>query len=59
MFHTFDTDHSKSISVEEAKIMLRRLDISDEEVELLVANHDKNKDGELQYDEFVGFLLHT
>ena len=32
MFHEFDKDGSGAISIEEAKLMLRRLDIPDEEV---------------------------
>ena len=57
MFREFDSDGSGSISVEEAKVMLRQLNIPDEEVETLVTLHDTNKDGQLQYDEFVTFVL--
>lgn len=59
MFKEFDKDNSGSISLHEAKLMLRRLRIPDSEVETLVAIHDKNQDGELQYEEFVEFLLHS
>ena len=59
MFHEFDTDGSGSVSVEEVKGMLRKLHMPDNEIETLVAMHDTNNDGELQYDEFVSFLLHT
>ena len=48
MFNEFDKDGSGSISIEEAKVMLRRLDIPANEVENLVAIHDTNNDGELQ-----------
>ena len=59
MFEEFDKDGSGTVSVEEAKHMLRKLNIPDEEVETLVSIHDRNKDGELQYEEFVSFLLHS
>ena len=59
MFKEFDKDNSGSISVREAKLMLRKLGIPDGEIETLVAIYDKNRDGELQYEEFVSFLLHT
>ena len=59
MFKEFDKDNSGAISMAEAKLMLRRLRIPDSEVETLVAIHDKNQDGELQYEEFVEFLLHS
>ena len=59
MFDEFDRDKNGSISTAEVKIMLRKLNMCDQEIENLIAIHDKNKDGELQYDEFVGFLLNT
>jgi len=59
MFREFDKDNSGAISVSEAKLMLRQLNIPDEEITTLVAIYDTNKDGELQYDEFVNFLLHS
>jgi len=59
MFHEFDKDNSGSISVNEVKVMLRKLNMSDDEIETLVSIHDRNNDGELQYDEFVGFLLNS
>ncbi len=57
MFRQFDQDGSGTVSTEEAKVMLRKLSMPDEEIELLVAMHDRNNDGELQYHEFVTFLL--
>ncbi len=59
MFHEFDTDGSGSISVTEAKHMLRKLNMADEEIETLVSIHDRNNDGELQYEEFVSFLCNS
>ena len=37
MFREFDKDGSGSISIDEARAMLRKLDIPDEEVSLLTA----------------------
>ncbi len=45
------------MSVLEAKQMLGEIEIPEDEVEGLMAIYDKNQDGELQYDEFVAFLL--
>ena len=57
MFEQFDQDNSGSVSLDEAKAVLRKIDIPEAEVESLLAIHDRNKDGELQYEEFVTFLL--
>ena len=59
MFHEFDKDGSGAVSVDEAKSMLRQLGMPDGEVETLVAMYDSNNDGELQYDEFVSFLINS
>ena len=59
MFREFDADGSGSVSVAEVKPMLHKLGLKDEEIERLVAQHDANHDGELQYDEFVSFLWHN
>ena len=57
LFDEFDKDNSGSVSVLEAKQMLSKIEVPEDEVEGLVAIHDKNQDGELQYEEFVAFLL--
>ena len=57
MFQEYDKDSNGSVSVKECKKMLRKLAISDSEVEALVMRHDTSGDGELQYDEFVAFLI--
>lgn len=59
MFRECDKDGSGSISTDEVKTMLSSLGIPSEEIETLVTLHDKNQDGELQYEEFVSFVLHT
>ena len=59
IFDEFDKDGSGAVSIEEAKVMLEQIGIPEEEVESLVRMYDSNKDGELQYGEFVAFLLHS
>ena len=39
--------------------MLSKMSLGDLDVEGLVRIYDQNKDGELQYHEFVAFLLKT
>ena len=58
MFRQFDKDDSGSVSTEEVKGMLLQLGIPSEQIDKLVKMHDKNQDGELQYEEFVSFVLH-
>ena len=59
MFDHFDKDGSQSISIDEAKSMLRQLNLPDSDVDTLVAMYDTDNDGELQYPEFVKFLVNT
>jgi len=56
MFDELDRDKSGSVSLAEIKPTLYSLGLADDEIEALVAQHDSNKDGELQFDEFVQFL---
>ena len=56
MFDELDRDRSGSVSVAEVRPSLLGLGLADDEIEALVARHDRNKDGELQFDEFVQFL---
>jgi len=56
MFDELDVDKSGSVSLAEMKPTLYSLGLADDEIESLVARHDKNRDGELQFDEFVQFL---
>ena len=44
------------MSLAEMRPTLHGLGLGDDEIESLVARHDRNKDGELQFDEFVQFL---
>jgi len=59
MFREFDKDNSGSISTDEAKQMLSQFGVSDKDIEALIDKYDTNKDGELQYSEFVAFLMHA
>ena len=56
MFDELDRDKNGSVSMAEMKPTLYSLGLADSEIEALVAVHDKNHDGELQFDEFVQFL---
>jgi len=56
MFDELDRDKSGSVSLAEMRPTLLSLGLADDEIEALVARHDRNKDGELQFDEFVQFL---
>lgn len=55
MFKTFDKDGNNTISYDEARSVLKDFDFSDEEIRSIMTIHDSNKDGVLQYDEFVHF----
>ena len=55
MFRSFDTDGDNSISLDEAKLLLRDFRFSDVEIRDLMRLHDSNQDGRLQYEEFVHF----
>ena len=41
--------------VTEAKDAMRNLNFSDAEIEMLVDTYDVNRDGKLQYEEFIKF----
>jgi calmodulin len=56
MFEEFDADKNGAVSLAEVSPALKRLGFSDKDIQALITRHDKNKDGELQYDEFVSFL---
>lgn len=57
-FEHFDKDGSKSLSKDEARDMLRQMNLPEPDVDTLLALYDKDKDGQLQYPEFVNFLVH-
>ena len=57
MFQQFDRDNSGAISLRECRRMLRKLNIPETDIEQLMARHDRSGDGELQFEEFVTFLM--
>ena len=52
-FNQFDKEGKGYVSLGDAKRILGGLLFSDVEVEALVEAHDTNRDGRLQYEEFV------
>lgn len=56
-FREVDTDASGLVSLEEAKAVLRRppFDFPDEKVKLLLQRFDKDQNGQLDVNEFIGF----
>ena len=54
-FNKFDSGNKGYITVDDAKHIMRNFMFSDMEIEGLVRMHDTNKDGRLQYSEFVRF----
>lgn len=54
-FQLMDKDGSQSISFDEAKCVLKDYNFSDEDVKNLFNLHDTNKDGVLQFGEFLRF----
>lgn len=59
MFKHFDTDDSNVISKENIKEALANLgrDISTEELDKVMKEHDIYKDGSINFDEFKAMLL--
>lgn len=57
IFNQFDSNHDGYVTLEEAKQSMTRMGFNPTEVEALVAIHDVNKDGRLEYDEFIKFWL--
>ena len=53
MFAEFDRDHNGFIEMDEAKLALRQMALTDEDIEQIVRSYDTNEDGRLEYDEFV------
>ena len=58
-FRAFDTDGDGKVSKEELKICLMNFGqkLSDREIELLVKRHDSDKNGFLEFEEFVDLLF--
>ena len=54
-FRQFDKDGKGYVTVDDARRILINFGFRDEEIVALVRAHDTNRDGKLQYDEFVHF----
>ncbi len=54
-FRQFDSGNKGYITIDDAKVIMRRFGLSDPEIESLVMFHDANRDGKLQYSEFKQF----
>lgn len=54
IFNQFDTDHSGNITHENIKFAMQKLgnQISDKDIEEMIAKHDTKGDGILSYEEF-------
>ena len=55
IFERFDQDNNKTISFEEARIVLKDYQFTEDEIHRLFELHDRNHDGVLNYAEFVHF----
>jgi calcium-dependent protein kinase len=55
-FNSIDTDSSGNISIEELKLALEKYGI-DEDLEQLMRDLDYNKDGEINFSEFVAATI--
>ena len=58
IFQQFDTDNSGFISTDNIKIAMEKMgrEITQEEINEILEKHDTNKDGKLQYEEFVSIF---
>lgn len=56
LFATLDLDGNGSLDCYELRLLLRRLGVEENEISLLVASVDENKDGMISFDEFVTIM---
>eukprot|EP00210_Caulerpa_lentillifera_P006070 g5799.t2 len=56
-FKKFDTDGNGSISLEELREALREHSNVEDEIEQILADADKNQDGEIDFEEFRSMML--
>lgn len=52
LFTTMDLDNNGSLDCYELRLLLRKLGVDENEISLLVASVDLDKDGSLTFDEF-------
>ena len=55
IFGKFDADGNSEVTYDEAQAVLKGLSFTDSQIQDLFLIHDVNKDGRLQYEEFVQF----
>jgi Ca2+-binding EF-hand superfamily protein len=57
VFSQFDVNGDGVVSIGEAKAAMKGMNFSEAEIEMLVDTYDVNRDGRLQYEEFVKFWM--
>lgn len=59
MFSIFDTDGTGLITTENVQLAFQKLgqDLSLEEVQQIINEHDSSKDGQISFDEFKAIFL--
>jgi|TARA_B110001450_G_C17619617_1_gene480655 calcium-dependent protein kinase len=57
VFNKLDKDKSDSIDKDEIKSMFKYHDISDQTLQHVMSEYDKNGDGVIQFDEFEDMMI--
>jgi Ca2+-binding EF-hand superfamily protein len=57
IFRSFDVNGDGVVSTAEAKEAMTSMNFSEAEIEMLVDTYDLNRDGKLQYEEFIKFWM--
>lgn len=58
-FEAFDLDGNGKINREELKEMLGKVDVEDEVIDKIMDQVDVNKDGDIDFDEFVNIMVNV
>lgn len=56
-FHAFDLDGDGHISMDELKQAMAQLEVSQEELDIMIREADVDRDGQVSYEEFVHVLM--
>ncbi|XP_033708205.1 uncharacterized protein [Tursiops truncatus] len=56
-FHAFDLDGDGHISMDELKQAMAQLEVSQEELDIMIREADVDRDGQVSYEEFVRVLM--
>ncbi|XP_007465905.1 PREDICTED: calmodulin-like protein 5 [Lipotes vexillifer] len=56
-FHAFDLDGDGHISMDELKQAMAQLEVSQEELDIMIREADMDRDGQVSYEEFVHVLM--